>query len=689
MSEYLTKFRSNLSTVQNAQIARLLQARRSVGQITTTDEFREQLLALTSKLASSTLVPITQVFSPRPGDWLDSKLLNFVLSRVLDDLEAGSMELDDIEQLLDGHDNLIQDVALRAIYLATNELEASLDLHSLLLTDKSGWTGFQKNTWNQGSRLSTSRTITNLSTLFVDSRTLLPMSTNVEIDPVGERILLASNSEYLKVVRAELLHDGSTNSGSLPTTSTSSNDIHRIIDGKQNTFWIKPYLSDSVLSDGVTIKLALDLAGVRDVNFLEIEPASPKPMKLVDVEYVDQVNSIQDAPSFTAQTISTDTVGIELGSITTKRLILTFTQENYSEISTARLADSNRWNLFLSALTGKSVDPSAQLDLLDRERVQQFASDWDTFVSSLVTDNSSRDTVYEYVLGFDNIRVGKSKYSTSGIFVGQQINTNPLLQAGLYTKEIRPYLDSVDNVVKYTSSTYTGSNQFLASIEYWLHKHDVDTRGGNYITRLPILPIGTTTIKHERLLLTRKSNSTKKIADQGFLIFFPKSSPVPIIYRNGDLLTSGYELEEVVPGANSSSPMVARVTITGEVKSTDIYTVSYSPKLSNTTVLPVLTNDDEQGSLLTVDLVGNRSAWMIESNKIAFAGSVGSNELASSRLSLVTILRRNTSLEGYTSIVEEYSFLYGSLSDNGSHMRQSASNKQVFTVLEANYPELV
>jgi hypothetical protein len=93
---------------------------------------------------------------------------------------------------------------------------------------------------------------------------------------------------------------------------------------------------------------------------------------------------------------------------------------------------------------------------------------------------------------------------------------------------------------------------------------------------------------------------------------------------------------------------------------TDIYTVSYTPDISTSDILPQILSTSTADM---VDLSGSMDAWLGKNNLVLFAETKRGIPIAHSLVNLVIVLRRNSSNVTLTPVVEEYLLALGSKND--------------------------
>ena len=274
-----------------------------------------------------------------------------------------------------------------------------------------------------------------------------------------------------------------------------------------------------------------------------------------------------------------------------------------------------------------------------------------------IEDTDDSFSCYEYSISIDNIRVGFSEYKNEGIYVSSPLFlTEESGVVGLTVKEKRPYLDTND-IVKYTD-TFDASQNYIGSIEYWVIKEDLDsdTQDEAQLVKrqaLPIYPMNTAQIFHERLLLVESEDSGASF-NTGYLSHYPDISESITVYRNGDDIgysIASFDQTDNIP--NNSEPMKFKVK-PGTALPGDIFTVTYTP-LKGNTYSNTWTESDQS---VQVDLSGDLTSRVGPEGLILLDES-SDDRTESYRLYFVAILRQNTAKKGTTPILEEYSLSVG------------------------------
>lgn len=673
---YLDKFRSTLPTTQGNQILKLLISKRDSGEIRTVDEFKARLQELTSQLLEERITPTLKLFMAKGGEDTSSDQFNEMMDRIQDDLEAAFAEADNIDEIIDAHHNIINRITLKALRFGVNELDSKISLYEFLSKSKKGFDSALFNTFRESKNLSTARSDNAASLVYIDPRRaeVIPSEEDATVDIIGERLILGSDTfQYLPIKEAVWLSNSSSIRSELDVQFPNSS-LRNIIDGRNNTYWIVPILLSQVRSDGVPLEICLGLNASQDVNFVEIEPAVEFPIDLIGIDYFDS-NNIRRAFSSSSVTLNGPT-RINFGRITTNCLVLRFKQYNYKEIQFRRKPGESN---FHKAILRSKNDP-VNLDSISEDLREVLSSDFIlSDIMGLTTSSGISEKFFEYILGFDNIRVGFNTFNERSIFVSSKKEVIQPGQVALRVREIRPQQISGSTSITLEEHTYpersTSEDEkfYHGSVEYWL---TIQLYGDdNFLIStdtIPILPIGAKRIYHEQLVFTAKSGTGVQNNDLASLMFFTDDDETDVqVYRNNTLLTYGNTAEAdwefVGPGENidnsnitlttpnAKSRMKRGIRIWRNVHPLDIYTVSYTPKISNTHVIP-----SDTTLLNIVDLIGDRSVRMGPENVILFNKTRNSQNIAKADIYLSIIMRRNSANLNFSPAVEEYILVTGS-----------------------------
>jgi hypothetical protein len=672
--KYLEKYRSTLSTSQGNQILRILTKQRDSGEVRTIDEFRDRLKKLTGEILAERITPTLKLYKAVPGEDTSSDQFNDMVARVQDDLETAFNEAENLDEIIAAHHNVINQVALKVIHFGINDLESKITLYEFLGRNTRGFDDALFNTFREASNRKLSRSDQAASLVYIDPRRRSAILSNedTEVDFMGERLILGAREiHYHKIREARWLSNPNSIRGEM-NVEFSNSRISHIIDEQSNTYWVVPILLRQVRATGVPMEIVLRMPASRDINFVEIEPACEFPMVLTAVEYFDSNGNRQRAMS-TEVTVSSP-MKINFGRITTSALILQFKQDNYRETQFRRKAGESN---FHRAVLGEHHSPvdlvSVSNDLRELLSSDFILSD----IMNVPQQVGTMEKYYEYLIGFDNIRVGFNTFNERGIFASIKKPIDHLGQAALRVDEIRPVQVQGSHAISlqpftYPQRSFAEDQKFYHStVEYWLVVQLFGEDDFLISTEnLPILPLGAKRIYHEQVILTDKSESGLTNPDQGSLMFYADADEDDVLmYRNGTLLEHGSGKDWIfVPGTglgsnanititspNAGRRMKRGIQILDTVRPLDIYTVSYTPRVSNTQIVPADT------SLLSiVDLVGDQSIRMIYDNVVIFDTIRLSYKIIRADVYLSIIMRRNSADLNFSPAVEEYMLVVGS-----------------------------
>ncbi len=656
-NNYLEKLRKTMPASQGQQILRLLISKKNSGEIRSLEEFKAQLKELTTQVLTEKLTPTLKLYKAIPGQEISSEQYNEMLGRIHDDLESAFKEANNIDEIVDAHHQLIEHVAFETLSLALNHLENQVSMYEFIQKNTDGFTNSQFNTFRSSSSSGTTYNDPNATQVFLDPRKLEAISVDelAHIDPVGERLVLGLDT-IRNIPIADVSHVAGPNStrSEIDVTFANSN-IRNIIDGQNNTYWAYPILVSSVLSAGAKVQLKLDLGGMSDVNFLEIEPASYLPFDLTGISYIDVNHNTVDL-SLNSVTLRSSTK-ISIPHIKASSVVLSFTQNGYDEVQ----------------FNNRSVEPlhagsSCTIEDLSTELRALLNSQFVVDDILQVPDVSCPIVkYYEYLVGFDNIRVGYSVFSERSIFVSKPKRVRKLGLVGLRSVETRPTQTTAAiqpsiSAFSYPAQSATEDTKFYhGSVEYWTFVKSYDSNGRIIASDyLPLLPRNAARVYHERVVFTKRSSPTYVYENAGSLMFYTAASGTDVkLYRNGSLLSyttdwsfsSDSTLTQTDPGIGL---MKRGIQLVADPNPLDIYTVSYTPLLSTSLVPPTY------GSLFTsVSLGSDQDIRAVPGNLIWFSGTRKSTKVDYSDVYLIIVLRRNSGLVDISPAVEEYLFATG------------------------------
>jgi hypothetical protein len=677
---YLDKFRSTLPTTQGNQLLRVLRKKKEDGEIRTVDELRSKLKKLTTTLLEEKIKPTFRLWEAVGKKDISSEKFNEMVERTEDDLETIFTEIDNLYEILDIHGNLIKNVALQIIERGLNKLEAQVSLHEFLNKSNNGFEFAIHDTFRDTAGSLTTRNDDISKFVFTDVRTgsIISAENSAYVDPVGERLILGDDDFYYTPTRNAEHLTGENSSRSELEASFEDSKISNIIDDTRHTYWGIPILLSYIPSSGAIAEVAIDLYSSQDINFIEIEPASPFPMELSAVGYVDS-NAVTQYISIDETILDKESVRVDFNKITTSRLVLRFSQLNYNEVQFETGAETSS---FKDAVVKKrDVYP-------DLRQSDEF---WKAFSSSFIVEDilgvtsPERKSVryYEYIIAIDNIRAGRSNYQFSSIYASKKKTIDSIRQIGLSTKEARPTqvvsdlqdgydqasrpADVLNSSFSYPARSSTQDlNYYHGSIEYWTTVQFLDASGKEVKTHtVPIIPTGATRVYHEKLKFTNRLSTSVLLNDAGSLALYTLADSDDVtVYRDGLELTYGTDWDFVPAGDNSGltnttagnkSRMKRGIQILSRTNLLDNYTVSYCPTFSDTVIADPLNG----GLLGVVDLAGDLSLRVINDGLVVVDPDKISSTITKADVYLTILLHRNSTNINISPVVEEFLLAIG------------------------------
>jgi len=690
MAQYLEKFRGTIGKKQGEQIVKLLNKKKNAGQIQSVDEFSQRLEDLIRELTSTVLTPSLSLFVGQRGDIITSETFNHMLDRVQDDLEAAFEVANNIDEVQQAHEAIIRDVVLKNLRAGVAELDAKISLYEFINQNTEGFDSAIFSTFRESKEERTSRGAGN-AILFADKRKkdFISSTQDAAIEVIGERLTLADGNTgrvYHNVKSIRQIFD-SESPQSDKVVERPGSSLSNIIDNKKGTYWIQTLLFPEE-TQYAKVKLELDLGGVRESNFIEIEPISRKGIVLEKIQCVDNNNVVTTlaTPNLSVE----NPVGVRIAKVATRRFILVFRNEN-SRVENFEFTDQNslidqgflerseRAEFVETKKLNKNVTMKALSDELDElvrsADVKEIAS-----ISPRPKESYSGTA---FTTGFDNIHIGIANHAERSIYVSSPLEITKPARVGLKAVESRPYSKPYatvpDTSVRFTEDTYFADDDtyFLGSVEYWVVKQELTKEGVLLSTStFPILPLGTERVYHERLVLHERSDTTLTDNDIGETMFYTTKIDGNIkVYRNGEEIANvdgvagasqGWRMYPQPSGSaayripGGGEPMRFRMQILGVLRG-DIYTISYTPSVSSTTVIPrpPYTEFNTVGGLQIVDLVGDLSTRRNAGQVVAISDLGNSDSSQKTRIYLVIILRQNTADSSLAPAVEEYTLMSG------------------------------
>jgi hypothetical protein len=646
MYKYLQAWESAIPTVQGSQIVQLLTDMRDQGIIKTEQDYRTALNRLTGAINATDPVPLSKLFPALLDVIIDSESFNWMVDRLTSDLVSGFREAQNIEDLLKAHRKVYEEFTIAKLKQIIGIVEQQVVFHELLRQNVEGFSNMQYNTFTQNAK-STSRSSVLATQLFYDrsSREAIESRFDAVVDAVNEALELPGTVNTRIFTKAEIDLENTTDD----VITDEEKDVvytyfgtglaatNNLIDGVEDTYYIKPFFMDDTVASGAQLRLKLECGGLRPINYIEMYPVSDYPFQITSIQYLHK-----DGVVYSVEMQESGLLGVDIyrptrfhfKEVEAREIYVTATQFHYTLIN------------FQDSSVKEVPSENFQGTYLETQVVQDIINDAyenDAFLDFLREQFDAVDKpyrMYQYVIGFDNIWTGRISYEDTGIFAGETFSINRCRRIGLVTDE--------------ATTTYTLENQ-RDSIEYWVYKQDYNDVGGLIgISAAPIMPEGVSEV-YERLHLTEVSSGLK--ANTGTLRFqghWGAPDPTTVsVYQNGLPLEQDVDWTFTDSG-NLSLLNYTRITITTPVGG-EVYTVRYTP----VQYLP--------GADTTRHYRQNQPYlyYFGESNVIRTAGEIGSEDVAESDIYLIIIIRHNHNIDFTQSPrINEYSLMVASEDPN-------------------------
>jgi len=668
---YLDKFRTSIPKTQGNQVLKRLIAQRDSGGIKTIDEFKARLKSLTTQLVNEEIKPTLTLYKILTGEDISSEQYVDMLEHIEDDLETAFTEADNLDEIIVAHRNLIQNVALKALRYGINELESKVRLYEFISSTTKGFDDILFNTFRDTQKMATLRSDVTGSTFFIDPRSgsEIEAEEDATVDLFGERLILGVNESYFITPRgAEWLANQYSHHGELDVTLPGSS-VSNIIDGTTNTYWAVPILFSKIQPYGALVEICLKLPGCQDLNLVEIEPCPDFSCYLAQLDYIDANGARQEISS--TDTLVQEPLKVCFNKVTASSLILRFRQDNYREVQFKPTPGESNFHKAVLGQNNLAMDIDSVADDLRSRLTSDFVIS-DTL--SLPSTATPTEKYYQYTFGLDNIRPGYSTYGGRGIFISDVKSVSQPIQVGLKIEETRPIRISggalSSEIHTYPLQTTAEDAKFHHGvIEYWLAVQSFSSSGALLASEIvPILPLEAHRVYHEQLIFTRKSSSSLRENDMASMRFFCDDDSVDVmLYKNGSLLAYGaiedwvfvsqsVDSEITNTSSNSGKRMRRGIQINTARSPIDIYTVSYTPTVSDTINLPKIGD-----TLATVvDLTGDNGLRVVQDNVIIFNKLRNSQIVDRADIYLIVLLRRNSARDDLTPAVEEFLLATGS-----------------------------
>jgi hypothetical protein len=634
MYKYLDAWRSTVPVIQGSQVVKLLTDMRDQGIIKTEQEFRTALNTLTGAINANDPVPLSKLFPALLDTYIDSESFNWMIDRITSDLVSGFSEAQNIEDLLLAHRKVYEEFSLAKLKQIIGTVEEKVVFYELLKQNEEGFSNIQYNTFTQNAR-STSRSSVLAQQLFQDKSSGESLSSEYDavIDAVNESLELPATVNTQLFVSAQ---EGAETTETDHTLNFPEAEIRNVIDGTPNTFYIKTFLMEDIEALGAQLKIELNAGTLRALNYKEIYPIADYPFQITDIQYVDENNVTYSVELQDANLLGVDIhrpTRFHFTEITAQHLHITALQPHYTLInfqgSSVKETPSENFE-------GTYLETQAVQDII-RDGMEESA--FLAYLRDLFAQKDLPFRVYQYLIGFDNIWVGRLEYGDVGIFVGEAFKISRCRRIGLIADE-----DHTTDVLE---------NQ-RASIEYWIYKQDYNSVGGLIgYTHLPIMHEGESE-SYERLHLKERTGGSIKV-NTGTLRFqghWGVEDPDTVfVYVNGLPLEQDVDWTFTDSG-EFSLITYTRITIT-DPQLGEVYTVRYTPVQYLAETTKHYQRNQPYGY------------YFGASNVLRTAGEIGSEDVDQSDVYLIVIIRHNNNIDSSQSPrVNEYSLMVASQDPN-------------------------
>jgi hypothetical protein len=650
-SKYLDSVLRILPAIQARQISDLLSKLQASGQIKNISDYQLKLKELAAAINSSTPKPSFEMINAFVWNLCSSDLQNTLLQSAKNDIEALFLQVDEIGVKLSDHNILFMEGVISDLNRVIAEQEETISRLEWLKNPDNEFTTAITNTFSSSIIGRTERNMANTSFLYFDNRlqigkpkTELP---DAFVSEKGDKLILGSANDSI-VIPVAVKEQMSSTSYSSDFSVDINTNINNIIDGQRGTFWTKNvYLPSAVPK--VTTLIELNLGSSKDINYMIMETGITEPFiieDLIGISYDGARIDLLNNPVTVDGLIRIDFPKNNISSVFLTISTNTYKKAEYhipAENSIHDAVDTS--NRFSKLSRRQAIEPAAAKALNSNNL---------TKVIGLEPVYEKRINSFLYSIVIDNIWFGNSEYNNVGIFVSKSLKISNIGALGLNTVE--------------KEETGTIRN----TIEYDIVKIDKFPKYTEQ--RFSILPIGSTLIPCERLILTKRSDRNNYINSVGMLRFCPHvkenwttGDSVPIVvYKNGAELRissdwdfaiskiTDFEWKGSFELANkfeyftlSPANMFIRILNPDE---TAVYTVSYTARTS-----------DAYSIDTKLWLDSNQTIYMNRDNKIYFVQDDPDISI-DSEVYLQITMRRNSAVSSTTPELESYVLLGASYS---------------------------
>lgn len=253
------------------------------------------------------------------------------------------------------------------------------------------------------------------------------------------------------------------------------NDISKIIDGKEETFWVHHILLSEKQSE-VLSRIRLTYDGVRAINYIELDPVASYPFDIKGISYLDP-NGIEVDLQVMVEKFSRR-IRISFEEIKTRGFVLYFKIVSY-EYSVFKLSDIPILDYIARGY--RELNGSTLPDL---NTLLGNARGSATIVGASST-SPEIITYYHYAIGINEATSGLKKFEPEGVYLSAPKKIDSIGLIGLESIEI-------GNPVR-ENSLHSSPLNLRGSFEYYLIKRDFEKETGRIIavTYIPVCPMDT------------------------------------------------------------------------------------------------------------------------------------------------------------------------------------------------------
>lgn len=247
------------------------------------------------------------------------------------------------------------------------------------------------------------------------------------------------------------------------------NDISKLIDGRDDTFWIHHLLFEDKLSDGARSKIRLTYDGVRAINYLELTPITSYPFDIMAIHYINE-NWVETSLNIYVEKFEKK-IKIAFEEIKARGFIFYF-KINSFEYATYQLTGDN--NLDYAARGYKDLEAG---DLYPH--LEELGIKYEEQLIGYAPRQKQVISYHQYTMGLAEARSGLLKYEPAGVFLSSAVKVkNPGMTALEAVEFGNPLDPQVDSIVQ--------SPKLRGSFEYYVVKRDYLENTGQLVSELTI-----------------------------------------------------------------------------------------------------------------------------------------------------------------------------------------------------------